>query len=100
MVDVNNLHLVKDETMILKDLIEQYREAFSAYYEELTQEKDKDHEHAHYKDKVEDMMAYLHPLHAWISQAEARLIDQLAKDLNDRLRQVQGCLQETERESV
>ena len=77
MVDVNNLHLVKDETMILKDLIEQYREAFSAYYEELTQEKDKDHEHAHYKDKVEDMMAYLHPLHAWISQAEARLIDQL-----------------------
>lgn len=77
MVDVNNLHLVKDETMILNDLIEQYREAFSAYYEELTQEKDKDHEHAHYKDKVEDMMAYLHPLHAWISQAEARLIDQL-----------------------
>ena len=77
MVDVNNLHLVKDETMILNDLIEQYREAFSAYYEELTQEKDKDHEHAHYKDRVEDMMAYLHPLHAWISQAEARLIDQL-----------------------
>ena len=77
MVDVNNLHLVKDETAKLIDLIEEYKEAFSTYYQELTNEEDKEHEHAHFKERVEDMMAYLHPLNAWMSQAEARLTDQL-----------------------
>ena len=77
MVDVNNLHLVKNETSKLNDLIEQYREAFSSYFELLTDEEDKDYECVHYEDKVEDITAYLQPLHAWISQAEARLTDQL-----------------------
>ena len=77
MVDINNLHLVKNETSKLNDLIEQYREAFSSYIELLTDEEDKDYERVHYEDKVEDITAYLQPLHAWISQAEARLTDQL-----------------------
>ena len=77
MVDVNNLHLVKNEVTKLNDFIEQYKETFSAYYEELPNEEEKDREHAHHEDKVKDMMAYLHPLHAWISQAEACLTDQL-----------------------
>ena len=76
MVDVNNLHLVKDETAKLIDLIEEYKEAFSTYYQELTNEEDEEHEHAISRKGLK-MMAYLHPLNAWMSQAEARLTDQL-----------------------
>ena len=79
MVDINNLHLVKNEIARLNDVIEQYKEAFSAYYEDLTRDEDKEREHAHHEENFNDMMAYLQPLHAWVLQAEGRMSDQLEK---------------------
>ena len=79
MVDINNLHLVKNELINLNDLIEQYKDAFHAYHEELTDGGDKDREHARHDEKIKDIMAYLHPVYAWVSQAEGRLADQLER---------------------
>ena len=71
MVNSNNLHLVKAELIILNDLIEQYKEAFQAYCRELTSDDAKDQEYARHEEKINDIMAYLHPVYAWISQAES-----------------------------
>ena len=79
MVDINNLYLVKNELINLNDLIEQYKDAFHAYHEELTDGGDKDREHARHDEKIKDIMAYLHPVYAWVSQAEGRLADQLER---------------------
>ena len=79
MIDINNLHLVKNEIARLNDLIEQYKEAFSAYYEDLIRDEGKEQERTHHEEKVNDMMVYLQPLHAWLLQAEGRMSDQLEK---------------------
>ena len=79
MVNSNNLHLVKNELANLNDLIEHYKETFHAYYKELTDDEIKDREYAHYDEKIKGIMAYLHPVYAWISQAESHLTDQLER---------------------
>ena len=71
MVNSNNLHLVKSELANLNDLIKHYKEAFHAY--------NKDREYAHYDEKSNGFMAYLHPVYAWLSQAESHLTDQLER---------------------
>ncbi|KAK2562686.1 hypothetical protein P5673_014392 [Acropora cervicornis] len=79
MINSNNLHLVKRELANLNELIEHYKEAFHAYYRELTDDETKDREYAHYDEKNKGIMAYLHPVYAWISQAESHLTDQLER---------------------
>ena len=79
MVNSNNLHLVKNELANLNDLIEHYEETFHAYYKELTDDKTKEREYAYYDEKIKGIMVYLHPVYAWISQAESHLTDQLER---------------------
>ena len=79
MVNPNNLHLIKAELINLNDLIEEYSEASHAYCEELTSDEAKDREYAHHEERINDIEAYLHPVHAWISQAETQLTDQLER---------------------
>lgn len=79
MVDINNLHLVKNELINLNDLIDQFKDAFHVYHSELTDEGDRDREYSHHDDKINDIMAYLRPVYAWVSQAEGRLADQLER---------------------
>ena len=78
-VDINDLHLVKKELINLNDLIEHYKEAFNAYYGDLTDDEDRRREHAHPDEKIKDIMENLYPVHAWVSQAEGRLADQLER---------------------
>ena len=72
MVNSNNLHLLKAELINLNDLIEEYKEVSHAYCRELTNDEAKDQEYAHYEEKINDIMAYLYPVHTWISQAESQ----------------------------
>ena len=85
MVDINNLHLVKKELINLNDLIENYKEAFNAYYGDLTDDEHRRREHAHPDEKIKDIMENLYPVHAWVSQAEGRFADQL-RDIEWSLR--------------
>lgn len=66
MVNPNNLHLVKAELINLNDLIEEFNEASHAYCGELTSDEAKDREYAHHEERINDIKAYLHPVHAWI----------------------------------
>ena len=79
MVAINNLHLVKKELINLNDLIEHYKEAFYAYCGDLTNDEDRHREHAHHDEKIKDIMAYLYPVHAWVSQVEGQLANQLER---------------------
>lgn len=103
MVNSNNLHLVKAELINLNDLIEQYKEAFHAYCRELTSDEAKDREYAHHKEKINNNMTYLHPVYAWISQAESQLTDQLERASSKGSRQsskASSCLSDRNRERV
>ena len=79
MVSPTNLHLVKAELINLNDLIEEYSEASHAYCEEATSVEAKDRGYAHHEERINDIEAYLLPVHAWISQAETQLTDQLER---------------------
>ena len=79
MVNLTNLHLVKAELINLNDLIEEYNEASHACCEELTSDEATDREYAHHEERINDIEAYLHPVHAWISQSETQLTDQLER---------------------
>ena len=88
MVNRNNLHLVKAELINLNDLIEEENEASNAYCGELTSDEAKDREYAHHEERINDIRAYLHQVHAWISQAETQLTDQLERASSKGSRQL------------
>lgn len=66
MVDINNLHLVKNELINLNDLIDQFKDAFHVYHSELTDEGDRDREYTHHDDKINDIIAYLCPVYTFV----------------------------------
>lgn len=66
MVDINNLHLVKNELINLNDLIDQFKDAFHVYHSELTDEGDRDREYTHHDDKINDIIAYLRPVYTFV----------------------------------
>ena len=64
---------------MLNDLIEEYKKGSHGYCRQLTSDEAKDREYAHHEEKLIDIVANLHPVHFWISQAESQGTGQLKR---------------------
>ena len=73
----NKLHKVKYELNKLNALSEEYKDAFSGYYEELTDEASKDYEQQQHRIKEQEIVQFVELSNAWIYQAECHLTDQM-----------------------